>query len=283
MTEAGSGVHPSNEGQARAWDGADGARWAEEADRFDTSVGGYREAFRAAAAVPAGALVLDVGCGAGQTTRDAVRDGAASALGVDLSSRMIELARDRARQEGLPGARFRQADAQVHPFPEASVDLAISRTGTMFFGDPAAAFGNVARAVRPGGRFVQLVWGPLQANEWLPALAAALTAGRGLPMRPPDGPGPFSLSEPGRVQDLLAAAGFTDAQAELVRAPLVLGRDPDDAEPFVLGLLGWLLDGQDDTARSAARRRLRASLDEHWDGQRVAYGSAAWLVTAHRP
>ena len=281
MTEDAT-VDPSNEEQARAWDGAQGARWAEDAARFDRSVRGYRAAFRAAAAVPAGAAVLDVGCGTGQTTRDAVRDGAASALGVDLSSRMVELARELSRQEGVSGTRFLRADAQVHPFPEASVDLVISRTGTMFFGDPPAAFANLARAIRPGGRLVQLVWRRLQDNEWLPALAAALTGGGGPPSPPPGRPGPFSLGDPDHVRALLTGAGFTDCRLEPLSAPLVFGRDPDDAEPFVLGLFGWLLDGQDDAGRAAARERLRADLAAHWDGQQVGYGSAAWLVTAHR-
>ena len=274
-------VDPSNREQALAWNGAAGATWAAEAQRFDTSVSGYREAFRAAAAVPAGGAVLDVGCGTGQVTRDDVRDGASSALGVDLSARMIEVARDLDRQEGLPGARFVQADAQVHRFPEASVDLVLSRTGTMFFGDPPAAFANLARATRSGGRLVQLVWGPVQANEWLPALAGAL-AGRALPAPPPDAPGPFSLSDPDRVHGLLAGAGYTDRRLEQVSAPLVLGRDPDDAERFVLGFLGWLLDGLDDAGRAEARGRLRVSLEEHRDGDQVAYGSSAWLVTARR-
>jgi SAM-dependent methyltransferase len=281
MADVGT-VDPSNEEQARAWDGAQGARWAEDAARFDRSVSGYRAAFRAAAAVPAGAAVLDVGCGSGQTTRDAVRDGAASALGVDLSSQMIELARDLSRREGVSGTRFLQADAQVHPFAEASVDLVISRTGTMFFGDPPAAFANLARATRPGGRLVQLVWRELRENEWLPALAAALTGSGGMPAPPPGSPGPFSLGDPDRVRELLTGAGFADCRVEPVSAPLVFGRDPDDAEVFVLGLFGWLIDGLDDAGRAAARDRLRADLEAHWDGQQVAYGSAGWLVSARR-
>lgn len=282
MAEDGT-VDPSNLEQARAWDGAQGARWAEDAGRFDRSVRGYRAAFRTAAAVPAGAAVLDVGCGAGQTTRDAVRDGASTALGVDLSSRMIKVAREVSRREGVSGARFLRADAQVHPFAEASVDLVISRTGTMFFGDPPMAFANLARALRPGGRLVQLVWGPLRDNEWLPALVAALSGEGGPPAQPPGRPGPFSLSDPDHVHALLTGAGFADCHLETVSAPLVVGEDPDDAAAFVLGLFGWLLDGLDDAGRAAAKERLRADLEAHWDGQQVGYGSSAWLVTARRP
>lgn len=273
-------VDPGNRDQAGAWDGGQGAWWAANAERFDATVAGYRAAFRAAAA-PADADVLDVGCGTGQTTRDAVRDGARSALGVDLSSEMLAVARRLAEREGLPAARFVRADAQVHPFAKASVDLVLSRTGTMFFADPSRAFANLARALRPKGRLVLLVWGPVADNEWLPALSGAMTGRSATPA--PDAPGPFSLSEPERVRGLLAGAGLDAVALERVSAPMVFGSDPADAEPFVLGLFAGLLASLDDDARAAARRRLWADLDRHADGHGVRYGSSAWLVTASRP
>ena len=84
--------------------------------------------------------MLDIGCGSGQTTRDVARLApAGSALGVDLSSRMLALARRLAEREQVSNAAFQQVDAQNHPFPAASFDVAVSRHGSMFFGDPAAA------------------------------------------------------------------------------------------------------------------------------------------------
>ena len=53
---------------------------------------------------------------------------------------------------------FKVADAQVHRFGRERFDLAVSRFGTMFFADPVAAFGNIGRALRPGGRLVMMVW-----------------------------------------------------------------------------------------------------------------------------
>ncbi len=121
---------PSNVEQFAAWDGDAGAYWAARADRFDEGVPGHRDLFLAAAAIDATAKVLDVGSGTGQTTRDAARCATAgSALGVDLSSRMIELARQRADSEQVANVAFHQADAQVHPFPDNSVTIAISRHG----------------------------------------------------------------------------------------------------------------------------------------------------------
>jgi SAM-dependent methyltransferase len=66
-----------------------------------------------------------------------------------------------------------QADAQVYLFDPQAFDVAISRTGAMFFGDPVAAFANVARALRPGGRLALLVWQPKPRNAWAVELTAA--------------------------------------------------------------------------------------------------------------
>src|SRR4051812_1722963 len=109
--------------------------------------------------------VLDIGCGAGLTTRTAART-ATSVLGVDISAAMLAAAHART---DLANVRFEQADVQVHPFPPAHFSLAVSRFGTMFFDDPAEAFANIARALRPGARFVQLVWQDGDRQEWVGA------------------------------------------------------------------------------------------------------------------
>src|SRR3954462_10863092 len=95
-------VHSSNVEQLRAWDGDEGEYWAENAEYFDRSVAVYHQRLLAAAAIAERDRVLDVGCGTGQTTRDAGRAASAgSALGIDLSSRMLDYARRRAIAEGV--------------------------------------------------------------------------------------------------------------------------------------------------------------------------------------
>ncbi|MGR7026807.1 class I SAM-dependent methyltransferase [Geodermatophilus sp. URMC 62] len=275
-------VHPANAGQLGAWDGAQGAYWAAQADRFDRSVARYDAAFLAAADLRPGERVLDVGCGTGRTTREAARR-TGSALGVDLSSAMLEVARRRAAEEELTGVRFQQADAQVADFPPAGFDVAISRTGAMFFADPVAALANVGRALVPGGRLVLLVWQALEANEWMTEILGALAAGRPLPSPPPGAPGPFSLADPDHLRGVLAAAGHRQVEVEGLAEPEWFGADADDAQEFVLGLAGWLLDGLDDAARARAVADLRRRLEAHTGPDGIEFGSAAWLVTARRP
>ena len=274
-------VHPANTAQLGTWDGAQGAYWAAQADRFDRAVARYDPAFLAAADLHPGDRVLDVGCGTGRTTRDAARI-TGSALGVDLSSAMLEVARQRAADEGLTGVRFEQADAQVAAFPPAGFDVAISRTGAMFFADPVAALANVGRALVPGGRLVLLVWQALEANEWMTEILGALAAGRQLPVPPPDAPGPFSLADPGRIREVLTASGHRQVEVEGLVEPEWWGADADDALTFVLGLAGWLLEGLDDAARERAVTDLRRRIEAHAGPDGIEFGSAAWLVTACR-
>lgn len=277
-------VDPANAGQAQAWDGGEGTYWAENAGRFDQSVAAYHERFLTSAGIGHTDRVLDIGCGTGQITRDAARAAAdGSALGVDLSGRMIALARRLAAGQGLANAHFEQADAQIHPFRAASFDVAISRTGTMFFGDPGAAFANIARALAPGGRLALLAWQGPQANEWIGELSAALAAGRDLPVPPAAAPGPFAQADPRAAQAVLAGAGFTHIELDGLREPMWFGSDAEDAYTFVLGLMGWMLADLDDYGRSQALGNLRATVTAHDTGRGVLYQSAAWLIRARRP
>jgi SAM-dependent methyltransferase len=285
MVHTASSVHvdPSNAEQARAWDGDEGRYWATNAERFDQAVAVHHRALFERVGIGATDQVLDVGCGTGQTTRTAARAAASgSALGVDLSSQMIELARRLAVAEGIANARFQQADAQIYPFTADVYDIAISRTGAMFFGDPVVAFGNLGRALRPRGRLVLLAWQAPPHNEWIRELATALAAGRNLPLPPADAPGPFSMAEPERVRSILNTAGFAGVQFEGLSAPMYFGADANDAFGFVLGLMGWMLEGLDEAGREQALEALRTTLAAHDDCDGVRFDSAAWIITGRK-
>src|SRR3954465_9099234 len=110
---------------------------------YDAELRLHNEHFRAAARVRSRDRVLDIGCGTGQSTREAAHAAAGgSAVGVDVSAPMLERARLLSAEQGLTNISYQQADPPAPPFPPTSCDGCISRFGTMFFTEPVAAFTN---------------------------------------------------------------------------------------------------------------------------------------------
>jgi len=105
----------------------------------------------AVAAPLPGERALDVGCGVGHTLRR-IAPLVAFAAGADATLEMMQAGRDSVVT--APNTAFVQSDATALPFADASFDLATCRLAAHHFSDPAAAFRDVRRALRPGGRFV---------------------------------------------------------------------------------------------------------------------------------
>jgi SAM-dependent methyltransferase len=276
----------ANVEMAEVWDGEEADEWIANADRYDATDRWINERFEAETAIEATDRVLDVGCGTGKSSRDTARrahDG--SVLGVDLSSRMLDDARRRSAAEGLTNVEFLHADAQVHPFEPGSFDVAISVFGAMFFADPPAAFANIRRSLRPGGRIAFLSWQPFENNEWLTTLFDALAAGRDLPTPAAGEPGPFGLADAEAVSTLLREAGFVDGHLTSISAPMWLGDSVEDAWAFVaqMGLVRGLTDNLDDVSRKHAMAELRRRISANATADGVTLGSAAWLITARQP
>jgi SAM-dependent methyltransferase len=276
----------ANAAQAAEWDGPAGTHRTRHAAVFDAETHPHNERFRAAADVAPRDRVLDIGCGTGQTTRDAARAAVAgSALGIDLSAQMLDHARRLSREEGLANVSFLQADAQVHRFPAASFEVGISRFGTMFFADPVAAFGNIGHALSHGGRLVLMVWQARDRNEWATAIREALAGDNPVPLPPTDGPHPFSLADPAVAEGMLTAAGFAEISFIDVREPVYYGPDPAVAFDVVRGLRSTrdLLAGLDAGEAERALDRLRATLAAHQaaDGG-VFFDARSWIIAARR-
>ncbi|MFG1679289.1 class I SAM-dependent methyltransferase [Nonomuraea sp. NPDC049269] len=274
----------ANPEQAKAWNEGDGRHWVAHRDRYDQMMQRISPHLFEAAAIAPGDHVLDIGCGSGQTTCMAARSTQnGQALGIDLSAPLLEQARHRAESENLGNTRFEQADAQVHPFAAASVDAVISRFGVMFFNDPVAAFTNIGRATRPGGRLAFLCWRKPLENEWIAELGAVLASFVPLPgSLAGDGPGPFSLAASSRITDLLHTAGYTQISVDPVDEPMRLGDNVNDVLGFVaqMGPVSSLLDKADETTRAKMLDALRERLASHETAAGVFLRSAAWLVTA---
>jgi len=272
--------------QLEHWNGPAGRRWVNEQERLDRVLAPLGALAIDSAAPLAGERAVDVGCGCGASTLElAKRVGSGGAvLGVDISAPMLARARERARTQALSWASFAESDATSHAFG-GDADLVFSRFGTMFFADPAAAFANLRRALRAGGRLCLLTWRRFEENEWgrVPLEAALSVLGPQPPAPPPNSPGPYSLAAEPRVRELLAAAGFTDVVLQPVdRALEVSTTGIDEAVAFSLqaGPAARVMLNADADTVARVSAAVRKALEPYARGEHVRLGAAAWLISA---
>jgi len=272
-------TEPANAQQVAYWNESAGPTWADLQAPLDRQLAPLGRRAMAELDLGPGKRVLDIGCGAGATTLDLAASGA-EALGVDISHVLLDAARRRAAGDSL--ARFLEADAQTHPFEPASFDAVFSRFGVMFFADPAAAFANIRRAMKPGGRLAFVCWRTPAENPIMSLpMMAALTHVDSPPTPPePGAPGPFAFADPERVRAILTAAGFQDIEVTPHEADIGPG-DLDTTLGLALkvGPLGALLRENPDK-RDAVIAAVRAALAPFDGPDGVKLGSATWIVTA---
>jgi SAM-dependent methyltransferase len=274
----------ANRAQAEAWNGYEGEHWAAHDDRFDAVNGGFNSCLFEAAGIGERDRVLDIGCGNGQVTRLAARRAClGSAAGIDLSAPMLARAQARAAREGIRNVRFEQGDAQVHPFPRARYDVVLSRFGIMFFTDPVAAFANIGKGLRVGGRLAFLCSAGL-AGTGLGVLFEAMAPDLPRPTGP-DGAGPTSMSDPQCINEILSSAGFLDINSDLVAADQSWGRDVGDATEFfsAWGPVKYHMDLAGPAAAGRARAALATALRDFAGTDGVKLPCTSWLVTARWP
>ncbi len=257
----------ANQQQADHWNGEEASHWVTHQAAYDRMLAPFTAMLLAAAALQPGDQVLDVGCGCGSTTCAA----AGRVLGADLSGPMLARGQASAAAAGLGNAAFERADAQVHAFGESSFDAVISRFGIMFFADPVAAFANLRRATRPGGRMAFVCWQDLTANQWLLVPGAALAQHVPLPdLGEPGAPGMFAFADPGRITAVLTKSGWRGSVDETV-------------EFLRCGAIGrTMLGGAGAQTSARAVLAVRDALARRHDGSGVRLEAAVWRVLATR-
>ena len=182
-------------------------------------------------------------------------------LGVDISSTLLGLARSRVTD---PNVQIEHADAQTFAFSQDR-DVVLSRFGVMFFEDTTAAFRNISKALKPGGRFALAAWAHAKDNPYFMRAAQAVRATLGeMPKTDRTLPGPFAFEDADRVRPMLEQAGLKDIVIEAV--PLTLtAKVPLEQLAKQLLAIGPAAAGlRHFEATETERDALQVSLQEHY-------------------
>jgi ubiquinone/menaquinone biosynthesis C-methylase UbiE len=161
-----------------------------------------------------GAHVLDVGCGVGVTPAWMAGKCRCRVVGVDISARMVERSRERARREGLGDTvEFRQADAQDLPFDDGVFDAVITESVTSFPEDKQRAVREYVRVTKPGG------YVGLNESVWLktpppPEIVAWVSQDIGASVQPLTADAWVGLLQAAGLTDIIARSSRVDTQEE---------------------------------------------------------------------
>jgi SAM-dependent methyltransferase len=267
------------------WDGRGGQTWVARQAHTDLTLQPVTEALLAFAAPRPGERVLDVGCGCGGPTLDFARavgpSGRVAAL--DISGPMLAEGAARASAAGLANIDWLKADPATAALDR--YDLLTSAFGVMFFGDPVSAFANMRRAAGPKARMAVVCWRSLAENPWMDVPMRAVAPH--LPPRPapaPHAPGMFAFADPGRVAEVLTAAGWGPPRCERLDLDLDIaaGRGLQEAveQSTQIGAVNSWLRNQPVEVVSAAVASLREALAPHADGASVRLPGAMWLIAS---
>lgn len=271
---------------ATDWLTTRGDRWATHVDGLEATLAPVDAALVDALQLDGATRIAEVGAGGGGTAQRVRRHAPADAVvdAFDLVPALVALAARRAGD--TPGLHFHVADAGTHAAP-GRYDRLYSRFGVMFFDAPEAAFANLARWLRPGGRAVFAVWAAPEENPWITVAREVVATVAPTPKADPDAPGPYRYADAARLVALLERVGLTKVEARTWRGTLPVGGGvgPVEAARFALGALSnfgeQLAAAGPEAAETALRRlipRYAAALD---DGQ-VRLGAAVHVVTANK-
>ena len=165
-----------------------------------------------------GVRLLDAGCGGGGASVLAAQRGTVVS-GLDASPPLIEIAGDR-----VADGDFRVGDLEALPFDDESFDAVIAANSIQYAEDRIAAVRELGRVATPEAHIAIGLFGPPEAVDFRVVFAAIRDA---MP-EPPPGEGPFELSRPGALEELIEGAGLSVVDTDEVTLPFTY----PDAEVF---------------------------------------------------
>jgi ubiquinone/menaquinone biosynthesis C-methylase UbiE len=231
----------------------------------------------------AGDRALDLACGTGALTRIlAGRVGPnGSVTGLDLSDGMLAVARSQDGSDGAAPVEYVQGSAEELPFDDAWFDEITCQQGLQFFPDRPGALREARRVLAPGGQAAFACWTEMPDHAGFWALAESAAAHGGPELRQVQRQ-PYSLSDPGEMRRLLEEAGFSDVVVEIERVAARFDAAPERFAERVIASTpaAGPFSGLGDAQRAAIAAATAAALEEHRDGDGVAFEMPSLIAVA---
>ncbi|RKH03420.1 class I SAM-dependent methyltransferase [Corallococcus carmarthensis] len=228
--------------------------------------------------------VLDVASGRGEPAVPAAhRVGPQGrVLGIDLVDGVLELARARARREGLENIAFQVADAETLQAGAGTFDVATLRWGLMYMRAPERALASIHRALKPGGALVIASWAEPARVPWASLARRILERYREVPPLPSaDEPGVFRHADPAVLEAALVRNGFSVEASEELEVPVVESSDARDLVTWIQQLGGpvvKLVGELPEPRQRAWEAELLAELERRRTGDKVSLGGVTRLT-----
>jgi SAM-dependent methyltransferase len=260
--------------------------WADHADFIDARGLPVTERMLELTAPRAGERVLELACGPGSVALAASplvgSDG--EVVVSDVASEMTAIAAARAEARGLRNVTARNLDLEAIEEPDGSFDVALCREGIMLVPDPARAAREIRRILRPGGRAAIAVWGPRERNPWLSVVFTAAGEQLGIPIPPPNVPGPFSLDDAEVFAAVLRGAGLSDVSVTEVGVPLRAGsvQEWSSRVAALAGPLARMLAALPEEAALALRASLHQAAEPYTTANGIEFPGVALVAAATR-
>jgi ubiquinone/menaquinone biosynthesis C-methylase UbiE len=184
---------------------------------------------------------------------------------------MLAAARAAATREGA-AVEWREGDALEQPFADGAFEVVLCQQGLQFFPDKPRGLREMRRVLRPAGRIVLSVWGPIERSPGFAVLAEALTRHVNTQAGGLLASGPFSLSDADELRTLIAGANFRDIAIRRATKTLRYA----SVEEFVLGYvsgsaLAGVVGDVDESARAALLAEMGAKLAPAIDDQGMRF------------
>lgn len=251
-------THDQWQTAAEAW-----YRWSPTLNQW---LGKATETMLEMAGISTGHRVLDVAAGAGeQSITTAKKVGVTGyVLATDISSNILEFAKQMAKQAGLENIETKVMDGENLTVPDSTFDAVISRVGLIYFPDQQRALKEMLRVLKSGGKVAAIVYSTPDKNKFFSVPVSIIRNRAKLPPPLPGQPGPFSLGADGVIEKSFIQAGFINVKSVRVDSPLLMpeAKDCVQFEKESFGALHQMMSSLTDTEKESVWKEIEQELKQ---------------------